>query len=99
MQTLDRATLFRSALDQLKTAFARAAEERDLRPDFDPVTQELGWVLFEREVMTATTNRIRAERGLSAVEPEAVLRAEWGASGHIDYASKYALGCAELTIG
>lgn len=69
---------------------------RDQRNHFDTATGELGWVLHERHVMLDTTNRLRASRGLLPVDEDAILRIETSASGHIDYALKFAIGCAEL---
>lgn len=92
------ATLFQSARDQLHLAFQRAAAEREKRRDFDAATGELGWVLHERAVMHATVNRIRAERGLDPVPLSDIEIVERSAQGHTDYAAKFVLRCADLTV-
>lgn len=59
---------------------------------------DLGWVVFEREQMLAEVNRRRAERGLDALGYERIVKVELGATGHVDYAAKYAMGCAGLVL-
>lgn len=92
------ADLISSARAQLEIAFSRAVDSRPVRQDFDPASGELGWVLHERAVMHGTVNRIRAERGLPPVPVEDVERVERSAVGHIDYAHKFVLRCADLTV-
>jgi hypothetical protein len=60
---------------------------------------ECGWMVFERQGMLAAVNQARAERGLLPADPAAVRRAENMACGHVDYAAKFALYCAELALG
>lgn len=77
----------------------KAASERDLRQDFVPAPgggTEPAWVRHERTVMAEEVNRLRRARGSAPVETAQVERAENGASGHIDYVKKFALGCMEL---
>ena len=87
-----------SARDQLHLAFQRAAAERSKRSDFDPETGELLWIIHERSVMHGTVNRIRAERGLGPVPLSDIEVVERSAQGHIDYAAKFVLRCADLTV-
>lgn len=87
-----------SARDQLHLAFQRAAAEREKRQEFDTATGELGWVLHERAVMHATVNRIRADHGLDPVPLSDIEVVERSAQGHIDYAAKFVLRCADLTV-
>ncbi|MGN7186967.1 hypothetical protein [Microbacterium enclense] len=82
--------------DLMRTTLADAMAHRDERPDFDPVTGELGWVLFERQAMLVAVNERRASAGLDPVTLGDVERVETSACGHIDYARKFAWGCAEL---
>lgn len=95
---MTRAALFDDARLELSLAFDRAAAERSKRDQFDPATGELGWVLHERAVMHGTVNRVREDRGLPPVPVEEIERVERSAQGHIDYASKFALRCADLTL-
>lgn len=87
---------FRRDLHELKEALLTAVDERAQRAVFDQASGEFGWVLHERRVMLDATNRIRTGRGLPPVGEEAIIQAETSASGHIDYAQKFAVGCAEL---
>lgn len=87
-----------AARPQIEAAFSRAAAERGARNDFDLVTGELGWVLHERAVMHGTVNRLRGERGLAPVPVSDIEAVERSAQGHIDYAAKFVLRCAELTV-
>lgn len=57
------------------------------------------WVLFERSKMVEAVNEERRNRGLSILPVEAIRRQERAAVGHSDYASKYALYCAQLALG
>lgn len=58
----------------------------------------LQWVTYERETMYRETNRLRAELGKKSIEMAEILTAENLATGHVDYASKFALYCAELVV-
>lgn len=60
---------------------------------------ELGWVLYEREQMTHAVNLARLKRGLSPLAVDDVRKVEQAAEGHVDYAGKFALYCAELALG
>lgn len=95
MKTVDP---IQSARDQLNLAFQRAADERDKRLTIDKATSEPGWVLHERSVMHGTVNRIRAERGLDPVPLSDIEVVERSAQGHSDYAWKFVLRCADLTV-
>lgn len=87
-----------SARTQLELAFQRAAAEREKRQGFDAETGELGWIIHERAVMHGTVNRIRAERGLDPVPMSDIEVVERSAQGHSDYAWKFVLRCADLTV-
>lgn len=75
-----------------------AAADRSSRQRFDAATGELEWVLHERAVLLSEVNRVRAETGGAPVEADAIEDAEQGALGHVDYATKFALYCAELAL-
>ncbi|OZB79884.1 hypothetical protein [Microbacterium sp. 13-71-7] len=87
---------YRRDFEELRSVFSAAAEHRSEREHFDAATGELGWVLYERDVMHDAVNRLRARLGRGPVTEDDVLRVERSASGHIDYAQKFALGCADL---
>lgn len=91
----------------LKEVFASVAtsEERAKRQGLVPVVNadgsegaEIGWVVHEWDTMHAEVNRLRARHGLGPVSIVEVRSAEALACGHSDYASKYALKCANLVI-
>ncbi|MCK2245405.1 MULTISPECIES: hypothetical protein [unclassified Crossiella] len=85
--------------DQFRAVLAMAMEQRSARRTYVETsngTQTLEWVLFEREVMLAAINRARAETGRAPVRIEEVVRAEEQAIGHVDYAMKFSLYCADL---
>jgi len=83
--------------DTMLHTLQEAAKHRDQRPD--PIGDELGWVVYEREQMATAINAARTNRGLGPVTLKDVARVEQQACGHVDYASKYALYCAEMAIG
>lgn len=90
--------------DHLAEVLRAAAGDRPAqagRVVLDPLTgrQELAWVVRERQAMCDAVNSMRAARGRRPVPLEDVHRAESVAQGHIDYALKYAIGCAELVAG
>lgn len=57
---------------------------------------ELGWVLYEREQVLAAVNALRADAGKAPVSSDQLRAAETRACGHVDYTSKFAIGCADL---
>lgn len=85
--------------------FKTAAKERGKRNDLFPVEggksyeREFGWVIFEREAMWAAVNKERVARGLQPVDMSVLKRVEQMATGHSDYAAKYALYAALLAVG
>lgn len=58
-----------------------------------------GWIAAERKVMLDETNEWRALLGKPPVTEDAVRHVEQWACGHSDYSNKFALYCAELTLG
>jgi hypothetical protein len=87
--------------DRFRATLARAAEHRGQRPDFIALPSgrhEIGWVLYERACMRAEVNQARAERGKPPADVDVIERAENHAAGHVDYASKFALYCAEIVL-
>jgi hypothetical protein len=97
---------FLQLIDRFKETFALAAKERPARQTRVKTTdwkgrpdEEIGWVVFEREVMHKLVNEIRVKRGLSEIGISEVQKVETWACGHVDYAQKYAIYCAELALG
>lgn len=91
----------RSLAAKFREVLAAAAKERDSRqftvrgPDgYD----EMGWVAYERHEMRAAVDAERKDRGLPPVHRDDLLRAERLATGHSDYAAKFAWSCAELVM-
>ena len=94
---MDDHDTFRAVIGDMLRVLSAAQEERHLRQAW--VDGELGWVLYEREVMLAEVNRLRAQRGLDRIHMDRLRRVERMAEGHIDYSEKFALYCAELALG
>lgn len=93
---------FLRSRDQLRAVFADAASRRAERPELvadDAGGTECAWVGYERTQMLTEVNRQRADRGQLPATEAAVTRVEREACGHADYASKYALYCAEIVSG
>lgn len=86
------------ARKRLQRTFQAAAAQRDKRPDFNAAAGTFDWVLYEREQMRLEVNRIRARNGLPPADDDALLAAESTAKGHSDYAAKFTLRCADLTV-
>jgi hypothetical protein len=87
--------------EQLHTVLGAAMDERRER---DAIVQDganfnPAWVVYEREAMLATVNAERRGRGLDKVDVSEVMAAEEQACGHVDYAAKWAAGCARLAVG
>jgi hypothetical protein len=89
-------------LEEMRKTFQLAAS---LRKDRSGVVQnkkgevELEWMEFERQTMLKAVNVAREGRGLPPVTEDDVIRADRMAAGHIDYALKFPLYCAELALG
>lgn len=86
--------------DRFLARLGELAKERDSRPDV--VETEFGvecaWAQFERDGMLADVNRARAERGFAPTTAGAIRAADLPSSGHVDYAEKFSLYCAEITL-
>jgi len=92
--------------DKFLRILQEAAKERPKREGFVPAPgggrlgfTEPGWVDYERQRMFEAVNWERHLRGIPQVTPQQIIRVETQACGHTDYASKYALYCAELALG
>lgn len=91
--------------DHLLRVLSKAQKERKKRQDMvqdtdSPYSKENpGWVLFERRTMLDEVNRLRAEKGQTPVTPRDIIKVENQALGHSDYSSKFALYCAEISLG
>lgn len=86
-------------LESLRATLTRAQEERSQRQKFVQLengSTELGWVMYEREQMLTAVNALRSAAGRPPVSVDALEAAETRACGHVDYTSKFAIGCADL---
>jgi hypothetical protein len=96
----DKPVLRNQMLDVLQTAAKTRKDRQNFVTDpCDPRWSTPEWVVFERGQMHAAVNAARAERGLPPVELKAIDRVERYAAGHVDYATKFALYCAEIALG
>jgi hypothetical protein len=92
-------------LKKFEQVLQEAAKERPKRQELGPSpkgcyqTTEPAWVAFERRALLDAVNLERRVRGLPQVTEAQVIRVENQAHGHVDYAHKYALYCAELAMG
>jgi hypothetical protein len=86
--------------DRLLGLLIVAGKMRDQRPGIvdTPYGFECEWTAFERSVMLDEVNRTREARGLGPVDPAEVRKADSLAAGHIDWAEKFALYCAEIAL-
>lgn len=83
---------------RLLAALLEEADLRSSRNGFDDESRELEWVVAERQRMLAEVNDIRRAAGAEPVTVEQIENAERPAIGHVDYATKFALYCAELAL-
>lgn len=90
--------------DKMLKVLVAAQDHRKERGDMVPSNNprekypEIGWVVYERQVMFDAVNEERKSRGLEPVGMEEVVRVETTATGHVDYTRKFALYCAELVL-
>ena len=73
------------------------SQHRNSRSTF--IEGEIEWIVKEREAMFKTLLAERAKLGKGPVPLAALMQVERLATGHVDYADKFALGCAELVLG
>jgi hypothetical protein len=86
---------------RFERVFKAAAAQRHLRPEMVTTPtgrSEVAWVLHELTVMHDEVNQARAERGLPPVDRRLVESAEQAACGHVDYATKWPIYCAEIVM-
>ena len=75
---------------KLETALIQEARRRNKNPN---------WIETERQVMLKIVNEERRKRRRPLLTLEDIERVERTAEGHVDYAHKFALYCAELAEG
>lgn len=78
------------------TAASRSKFQERITHPLYPKQTCTQWHVHEVNAMTAEINRLRLKQGKEAIPLEAVYRVETQACGHVDYARKFALYCAEL---
>jgi uncharacterized protein YkwD len=86
--------------DMMLNVLQTAAKERNKRSKWVNNGKHLEpeWVIYERAQLFEAVNQERALRGLPSLTLDDIRRVEYTAEGHIDYASKFALYCAELVL-
>jgi hypothetical protein len=86
--------------DRLVAVLVEAGKKRSLRQNIvnTPHGPELGWAQYEREVMFEETNRLRAEQGHVLGDFARIERFDRLAAGHVDWAEKFSLYCAEYAM-
>ncbi|UBV13050.1 hypothetical protein [Mycolicibacterium fortuitum] len=89
---------YRDLVRVFTAALIDEAEHRDERVERLP-SGELAWMVHEREFMHRLTNTARADRGLAPIGIDCITAVESSASGHTDYAGKFAMYCADLVFG
>lgn len=87
---------FMKAYEVIFQVLVEAQEERELRRD--PISGDMGWVLYERLVVWGEVNRLRAQQEKAFIPVKSILMAESSANGHVDYTHKFALRAAELVF-
>jgi hypothetical protein len=94
------ATPWRAAFEDLQETLATAQQDRHRRQEWveEPDGREIGWVVYERQVMTDRVNLLRSREGLPPIPMADVAAKEHMAQGHIDYTRKWALYCADLVV-
>jgi hypothetical protein len=95
--TTDQVRLRVAIRGDLLRTLERAASQRNQREDL--VDGQPGWVGHERRAMHEAVNRWRHRLALPPVPLVEIERVERAAEGHIDYAWKSALRCADLAAG
>lgn len=86
--------------DRFRAKLAELAEHRGERQALVQTDRgvQIEWMPWEEREMLHEVNRARAELGAPNVDPDVVHRANQLASGHSDYAPKFALYLAEITL-
>jgi hypothetical protein len=80
----------------------KAQDTRKERQEFivsnnpDEKYPEIGWVVYERQVMLDAVNHERKQLGLDPRPITDIVKVETQATGHVDYTRKFALYCSEL---
>lgn len=83
-------------LETLNTASKERSNKMNwVGPDH---SKELEWVIFEREQMWKAVNNERTKLNKLPVALSEIKRVETTALGHVDYAKKFSLYCAELIL-
>jgi hypothetical protein len=84
---------------RLLDRFTELASERDMRQELTADGRGLTWQRYELDGMLTAVNAERAALHVPPVDISVIELADQVASGHCDYASKWAFYCAELVFG
>jgi len=82
--------------DHLLKVLTDATKERGKRLEW--IGTEPAWSIHERNRMLRAVNDLRMVRGKTDVAIDDIKAVERTASGHSDYAGKFALYCTELVL-
>ena len=88
---------WQNLIEIFRKTLMEAQTHRDEKSQW--IDNELGWIIYEREVMFNLTNKEREKRGLNPITMQNIKSCENSACGHVDYTSKFSLSCAELAVG
>lgn len=88
-------------MERMRETFRQAAKRRNELTTWEQRDDESqpAWVFWEREKMHEAVNGERIRRGFPVVPIQEIRRVERWATGHVDYADKFAIYCTELALG
>lgn len=91
----------RQLRDRFRDVLLDAASQRNKRQNAIETKYgaEMEWMRFERQTMLTAVNEERRRRNLPPAHADDIQNANSQAGGHIDYADKFALYCAEIAMG
>jgi hypothetical protein len=91
----------RQLRDRFRDLLEKISRERPQRTSLVKTASEMkpAWEVYELNQMFGAVSRERDGRRLPPVKRSGVEQAMDQASGHVDYANKVALYCAEIALG
>lgn len=87
--------------DRFRAILLDAAKERRQRENIIETKYgpEPEWARYERQSLLTAVNDERAARHLLPATADQIRNADSQAAGHVDYADKVSLYCAEIALG
>lgn len=92
----------RQLRDRFRDVLLEAATQRGRREQIVQSPDglfEAAWAEYERDQLLLAVNAERSRRGLPATTRDDIRHADRQAAGHVDYADKISLYCAEIAMG